>query len=718
MILDVAWRTATNENSIKRHLHPQAGADIAAIGRVTGVIDGQQPGVRSVQDARATTRPDSGAICFHAFRFSESWDHWQPYGGLRVSDAGKVTCNPGICGIGSMPIPMPGRGLYQLRGSWRPGNRHEVWTLTVINPADGRPVRPPVQIAGEAETFELTFYLPGQANAVVINLATVATNENSAHEFEYIRLFRLDESVWQRTVSGRTGLPVIASLSSHVSRAALLADAIGSLLPQCDTVQVFLGGYPRVPDFLIHPRVEFWRSQDYGPLGDLGKLGIARNERPNERPPGYSLICRDNLVYPLDLVETLSGAMKRAGGDAILGLQGGVFPPPGSNKPFLEIHADHALDVDQAVDVLGACIFARSENLPPSPAMFQFSGMADRWLAAHARANNIPLIAIRRPDQWVRRNADSDPSQPLFDMAYPGSKAWPVQAGVLSSCGYTPTPSRNWKGWLSSLGIPFLSARSRTPPDSASRLGEFFQRVVVLADDSQPDNFPVIRDQLAGFGIEPLRHRGYAGAWPEIRSQFASYFTGASLQEMDALPPLADSRDFFLSYKTEAQRIACIEQLTGAKAITTPDAWAQLLSIGDIIEAAIVDQVQALLILSDSARFEPEAEPIFSRCVADLPEDWKILHLEAAATHPNRLVDRHSAYLRSVKGENTGESAIGLHSSALPYLLDRIRRMDMPLDIGALSTATIHFSGKVFATYRNVARAGRQVRSSHAVLDR
>jgi len=59
--------------------------------------------------------------------------------------------------------------------------------------------------------------------------------------------------------------------------------------------------------------------------------------------------------------------------------------------------------------------------------------------------------------------------------------------------------------------------------------------------------------------------------------------------------------------------------------------------------------------------------------------------------------------LYQTNGTAIGSHAVGMRFEVMPYLLDHVKRMDMPFDIGALSSATRAFADRCFVIYPNLA---------------
>ncbi|MDZ7833005.1 MAG: glycosyltransferase [Desulfobacterales bacterium] len=195
---------------------------------------------------------------------------------------------------------------------------------------------------------------------------------------------------------------VIASLASIPSRKKVLEDVVRSLYFQVDEIRVFLNGYESVPSFLKNDRrIKVERSQVWGDDGDTGKFFWA-----DDPPPGYRLICDDDIVYPADYAYRMIQELQKYNNKAVVGIHGILLKQPLQNyydKNSRHVaHYRHQNTREYACHVLGTGAIAHhTEHVKLSRNDFQFRNMADIWLAKKAQEENIPLISIPRPHNWI-----------------------------------------------------------------------------------------------------------------------------------------------------------------------------------------------------------------------------------------------------------------------------------------------------------------------------
>jgi FkbM family methyltransferase len=206
--------------------------------------------------------------------------------------------------------------------------------------------------------------------------------------------------------SART--PVTASLASVPARERALARVVGALLPQVDSLRVYLNGYVTTPAFLDDPRIVVAHSSDHGDRGDAGKFFWAGEV------DGYHLHCDDDIEYPPDYVAELIAGIERYGRGAVVGFHGATLPERvvtyyRSRRPF---PCSQALGADTPVHVLGTGVAGyHSSAIRVAPADFRSPNMADIWFALLGQRQQVPFVCLAHRQGWLREqpgcNGDS-----------------------------------------------------------------------------------------------------------------------------------------------------------------------------------------------------------------------------------------------------------------------------------------------------------------------
>ena len=273
-----------------------------------------------------------------------------------------------------------------------------------------------------------------------------------------------------------------------------------------------------------------------------------------------------------------------------------------------------------------------------------------------------------------------------------------LAARALQDCIIQTDPGRS-QGDLPIVAPHLVRARQ-----TGRSVNEVFDRVVVLNLDRRPDRWKQAQARLAKVGISVERFRAVDGKWPEIDEDYREYCMSPLRDFSDEPGRIGRYREFYLYAKSESQRTAFLEQRSQFKAIARPGAWGYLKSMIGILEAAIADGVENLLIFDDDFILHRQFNELFAAAMGELPEDWRILQLGTLQYDWDRRWMRwYSDHLYSSLGVAIGSHAVGLKREILPFLLERSKRLEMPYDIGPLSAAARANPTRNFIIYPNIA---------------
>ena len=190
-----------------------------------------------------------------------------------------------------------------------------------------------------------------------------------------------------------------AALASIPSRSLALTRVVDSLLPQVDYLHVYLNEYSSVPPFLIHPKIEVTRSQDFGDFGDAGKFWWA------SKVNGYYLTCDDDLLYPSDYVQTLIEGIEKYGRKAVVSFHGDNYQKAEtferSRKRFPCLHEYPRTEYSR-VDMPGTGVMGLHTSLIKIPMeAFPIPNMADVWLTCLLKRKSIPVYLLPSLGDWL-----------------------------------------------------------------------------------------------------------------------------------------------------------------------------------------------------------------------------------------------------------------------------------------------------------------------------
>ena len=180
-------------------------------------------------------------------------------------------------------------------------------------------------------------------------------------------------------------------------RMDVLETVISSLLPQVDRLNVYLNSWEITPGFLAHPKINAVRSQEAtGDLGAAGKFFWCGKIK------GIHLTVDDDIMYPSDYVETILSGMKR-NKKCIVTFHGSILKTKKyREKELLSHFAKHTAE-DIPVSVGGTGVMAYySKDIAFSLDAFQSNLWADGWIAIQAKRENIPIIALKHDEDWLK----------------------------------------------------------------------------------------------------------------------------------------------------------------------------------------------------------------------------------------------------------------------------------------------------------------------------
>lgn len=252
------------------------------------------------------------------------------------------------------------------------------------------------------------------------------------------------------------------------------------------------------------------------------------------------------------------------------------------------------------------------------------------------------------------------------------------------------------------MQAPAVFRNGRKP--KGGRINDVFERVVVLNLDRRPDRWAQAQNQLQQAGITAERFSAVDGSVLEVDAEYKEYAALSLIGTPAGQRELKYSEDFYIHAESQAARIAHIEQRSGRKAVESRGAWGYLKSYRTILEQALKDQVESLLVFDDDVLLHHRTPELFEAVSRQLPEDWLLLQLGTLQYNwKSPWFEPVSENLYRTRGSAIGSHAAGIRFEMMPYLLDHASRMDMPFDVGALSAATQAFCDRSFITLPNIA---------------
>jgi GR25 family glycosyltransferase involved in LPS biosynthesis len=236
------------------------------------------------------------------------------------------------------------------------------------------------------------------------------------------------------------------------------------------------------------------------------------------------------------------------------------------------------------------------------------------------------------------------------------------------------------------------------------RIHDVFEQVVVLNLDRRADRMAAVAAQLHRLNVPFQRFSAVDGRDADVASEWRAYAAGDLVQCAPGTRPVRTYREFYLDYECERARVAFVESKERRKAIASAGAWGLLKSMTAIVEEALANGWESILILEDDVQFHRDTPALFDRFVRQVPGDWQVLQLGAMQLHwESDWIQWYSQNLYRCNGSSIGAHAVGLRRATLPLLLERCRACELPFDIGPLHIVKRRYAEACLTMFPNLA---------------
>lgn len=203
----------------------------------------------------------------------------------------------------------------------------------------------------------------------------------------------------------------IASLCSIPERVKCLKDAVESILPHVDYLNVFLNNYKSVPDFLINNKITFARSQDYEDRGSGNKFFFAADIRikyiNSNDVRCIHFTCDDDIIYTKEYFNLMKTKINKYN-DSVVGLFGTVITDDfqsfytKNKKRGISYRIFDMIDGDKAVHILGTgCLCYDVKNIIVEIEKFKHKNLADIQFALLGQQQKIPFIRVKHTNKNI-----------------------------------------------------------------------------------------------------------------------------------------------------------------------------------------------------------------------------------------------------------------------------------------------------------------------------
>lgn len=195
---------------------------------------------------------------------------------------------------------------------------------------------------------------------------------------------------------------IYAGMATIAGNEVALRAAVTSILPQVDSLFVYLNGFDNMPAFLRdNEKVSCYVDRDGTKYGDAGKFwGLTQIKN------SIYFTCDDDIIYPQDFVQRMIAELAHCGGNGVVALHGSILLAPNhgyyDEGSRLVFHFEHALPRRRTVHIAGtgACAF-HTGIVRVGLTDFKVPNMADIWLAEYLQKNGLPAYVAPHAAGWL-----------------------------------------------------------------------------------------------------------------------------------------------------------------------------------------------------------------------------------------------------------------------------------------------------------------------------
>jgi glycosyltransferase involved in cell wall biosynthesis len=198
--------------------------------------------------------------------------------------------------------------------------------------------------------------------------------------------------------------PVYAGMASIPQRESQMKHAVNNVLPYVDKLYIFLNDYVKVPDWLgkYNKVITFLSNTGKANRGDAGKFyGLTKITDKDF----YYFSLDDDMLYPPDYVWYMIDRIEKHKRRAVVGC-GGYIMKENVTHFYTDRKDNWHISMpnreDRSVHILHTCLTAwHSSTLRFSYEHCLRANMGDIWLALAAQKEQVPMILVERPANWV-----------------------------------------------------------------------------------------------------------------------------------------------------------------------------------------------------------------------------------------------------------------------------------------------------------------------------
>ncbi len=462
-----------------------------------------------------------------------------------------------------------------------------------------------------------------------------------------------------------------ATMASEPGRIEMLRKSVRSLLAQVDILHVYLNNYSSIPRFLNHEKIYITSSQDFGNLGECGKYYWVGDFG------AYHFICSDTIIYPQNYIKVLKQKVDDNDRQTTIGAGGYKIVKPFTNfdQSVIQISEFQETHNDKPVDVLkDSCLVFHTSSLAVSRHHFYQPALSSIWFSILALEQNTPLICAEHAEAWIQPAGHLE--EPLSDKHDP----------------------KNYRSFLTGAYFSDVPAKH-----DCETINSCFDKIYVMNLDRRPDRLENVKSRLEAHNINASRFPAIDGYAEPYKSQYESY-NNSSLQHLpDGVEPVKTFKEKYLGYQHYITRIHFMENYLKKKAVQSPGALGYALTYVSILNKAIQNNYQRILIFDDDVIFHKNFNHEFRLRMRMLPDDWKLIMLGAMQHHwDDSWITWVNKNLYHCQGTSIASHAVAMQAKAFLPLLYYSEKLDLPIDEGAVYHIQHVYAKQCYVFYPNL----------------
>lgn len=201
--------------------------------------------------------------------------------------------------------------------------------------------------------------------------------------------------------------------ASVKQREEQLKVALASIYDQVDEIHLVLNWYNEIPIWIqqltkvytyLNPTNQNAHDAIWFRMIGLEAIDNLTSAAENCEAHRYYFVIDDDLLYPENYISEMVDAIERHERNAVITAHGANIVRP--VKDYFECRKTYGfsdrLERDIFVDIAGVgCSAWHSSTIQPTPNDFPIPFCRDLWFSILAKKNDVPLISLRRPTQWI-----------------------------------------------------------------------------------------------------------------------------------------------------------------------------------------------------------------------------------------------------------------------------------------------------------------------------